>query len=113
VHVQQDQIEVSSQENDQRFGAVLRRLGLVRVLVAELPEEVLENLDYRGLVVDDQDSLGHLDQYMTPSTKFTIHRGRREGVSELPVSQAVRRWHRTCTSTLGTVSRRSLAKADK
>ena len=28
-------------------------------VVAELPEEILQDFDHRGLVVDDQDSLGH------------------------------------------------------
>src|SRR5207249_9227209 len=75
VHVEEDQVELSAQQNDQRFRPVLRRLGLVRVLVAELPEEILQDLDYRCLVVDDQDSLGHSAQYMTASAKFTIRDG--------------------------------------
>src|SRR2546425_3528250 len=72
VHVEQDEIELSAQQNDERLGAVLRRFGLVRMRVAELSEEVPQNFDYRRLVVDDQDSLGHARQYMTPSGKFTI-----------------------------------------
>jgi len=59
VHVQQDQIELALQQDDHRLRAVFRRLGLVRVRVAELAEEVFQDLDHRGLVVDDQDSLGH------------------------------------------------------
>ena len=59
VHVQQDQIELALQQDDQRLRTVFRRLGLVRVRVAELAEEVFQDLDHRGLVVDDQDSLGH------------------------------------------------------
>ena len=46
-------------EDDQRLRAILRRLGLVRMRVAELAEEILQDFDHRGLVVDDQDSLGH------------------------------------------------------
>src|SRR5207245_11224135 len=52
VHVEENQIELAAQEHDQRLRAVLRRLGVVRVLVAELPEEIPEALDYRPLVVE-------------------------------------------------------------
>src|SRR2546430_3135453 len=76
MHVEENQIEPTAQQNDQRLRAVLRRLGLVRVIVAELSEEILEDLDYRRLVVDDQDSLGHSTQYMTASVKVTIHGAR-------------------------------------
>src|SRR5262245_25096369 len=41
VHVQQDQIELALQQDDQRLCAVPRRLGLVRMRVAELTEEIL------------------------------------------------------------------------
>ena len=54
-----DEIELSPQQNDQRFGPVARRLGLVGVRVAELAEEVFQHFHDRWLVVDDQDSLGH------------------------------------------------------
>ena len=59
VHVEQDEIELSPEQNDQRFGPVARRLGLVRVRVAELAEEVHQHFDHRWLVVDDQDAFGH------------------------------------------------------
>jgi hypothetical protein len=76
-----------------------------------LPEEILEDLDYRRLVVDDQDSLGHSTQYMTASVKFTIHGARPSGASELLVRQARRRWHGTCTGRVSTVPHRSFTAA--
>src|SRR5438309_12107597 len=41
------------------LGAVVGRRDLVGVPVLELLEELLEHLDDRALVVDDQDPLGH------------------------------------------------------
>src|SRR5207249_4503997 len=59
VHVEDDEVVPPSQEHHRRIGAVVGRRDLVGVPVLELLEELLEHLDDRALVVDDQDPLGH------------------------------------------------------